>query len=148
MGQVIHWVLCKKFKFDHTNEWYLNNPESVLENETIKLLWDVNPEKKENLLNCGRCCPSWPQSKIERKWKKKNNKYLDLTKELKKKLWNMKVTFIAIVIVTLRIVTKGLLPRLEDLEITVLLRTARILRRVLETWGDLLTPKFQRKPIS
>ena len=37
VGKVIHWGLCKKFKFDHTNKWYLHNPESVLENETHKL---------------------------------------------------------------------------------------------------------------
>ena len=24
--------LCKKFKFDHTNKWYIHNPESLLEN--------------------------------------------------------------------------------------------------------------------
>ena len=44
-------------------------------------------------------------------------------------------------------VTQGLLKGLEDLEVgervetiqtAALLRTARILRRVLETWGDLL----------
>ena len=38
--KVIHWELCKKFKFDHTNNWYVHNPESVLENETHKILWD------------------------------------------------------------------------------------------------------------
>ena len=38
--KVIHWKLCKKFKFDHTNKWYMHNPESVLENETHKLLLD------------------------------------------------------------------------------------------------------------
>ena len=32
---MLHWELCKKLKFDHEN-----NPESVLENETYKLLWD------------------------------------------------------------------------------------------------------------
>ena len=37
---VIHWELCKNFKFDHTNKWYMHNPESVLENETRKLVWD------------------------------------------------------------------------------------------------------------
>ena len=40
VGKVIHWELCKKFKFDHTNKWYMHNPESVLENETDKILWD------------------------------------------------------------------------------------------------------------
>ena len=54
-------------------------------------------------------------------------------------------------------VTKGLLKGVEDLKIrervetiqaTALLRTARILRRVLETWGDLLSFKLQGKTIS
>ena len=59
----------------------------------------------------------------------------------------MKVTIIPIVIGAFGTAAKGLLKGLEDLEVggrvetiqmTALLRTARILRRVLETWGDLL----------
>ena len=54
----------------------------------------------------------------------------------------MKITIVPIVIGALGIVTKGLLKGLKDLEIggrvetiqtTALLKTARILRRVLET---------------
>ena len=40
VGKVIHWELCKKLKFDHVNNWYMHNPESVMENEMLKLLWD------------------------------------------------------------------------------------------------------------
>ena len=42
--KVTHWELCKKFKFDHTNKWYMHNQESVLENETQSSLkfWDTN----------------------------------------------------------------------------------------------------------
>ena len=36
VGKVIHWELCKKFKFDHTNKWYMLNPATVLENDTHK----------------------------------------------------------------------------------------------------------------
>ena len=36
--KVIHWEICKKFKFDHTNRWYIHNPTPVLENDTHKLL--------------------------------------------------------------------------------------------------------------
>ena len=36
--KVIHWDMGKKFKFDHTNKWYMHNPASVLENDTHKLL--------------------------------------------------------------------------------------------------------------
>ena len=40
VGKVIKWELCKELKFDHTNKWYMHNPESILENEMHKLLWD------------------------------------------------------------------------------------------------------------
>ena len=36
--RVIQSEMCKKFKFDHTNKWYMQNPEAVLENDTKKLL--------------------------------------------------------------------------------------------------------------
>ena len=71
----------------------------------------------------------------------KKDKYLDIARELKK-AWNMKMTIVPIVIGAFGTVTKGLLKGLEDLEIgermetiqtTALLTTARILRRVLET---------------
>ena len=60
----------------------------------------------------------------------------------------MTVTIIPIVIGAFDTVTKGLLKELEDLQVggwvetiqtTELLRTARILGRVLETWEDLLS---------
>ena len=71
----------------------------------------------------------------------KRDKYLDFARELKK-LWNMKVTEIALVFGPPCTVTKKLVEELEDLEkrrrmkttqTTALLRSVRILRRVLET---------------
>ena len=78
--------------------------------------------------------------KIKLKECEKNDKYLKLARELKK-LWNMKMTIILIVLGAFDTVTKGLLKGLDDLEVgerletiqmTALLRTVRILRRVLE----------------
>ena len=69
----------------------------------------------------------------------------------------MKVTIVPIVIGALGTVTNGLLKGQEDLEIggrvetiqtTALLRTTRMLRRALKTWGDLLSLKLQWKTIS
>ena len=66
----------------------------------------------------------------------------------------MKVTIIPIVIDAFGTVTKGFLKGQEDLDVggrvetiqmTALLRTARILRRILETLGDLLSLKLQWK---
>ena len=42
VGKVIHLEMCKKFKFDHANKWYMHNPAPVLENDTHKLLWDFD----------------------------------------------------------------------------------------------------------
>ena len=36
----MHWELCKEFKFDHTNKCYMQNLESVMENENHKLHCD------------------------------------------------------------------------------------------------------------
>ena len=46
----------------------------------------------------------------------KKDKYLDLASELKK-LWNMKIMIVPIVIGTFGTITKGLLKGLEDLEV-------------------------------
>ena len=72
---------------------------------------------------------------------KENEKYLDFARELKK-LWNMKVMVAPMVIGALCPISKGLVQGLEDLEIrggveaiqtTELLRSARIMRKVLGT---------------
>ena len=42
MGKVVPWEMCKKFKFDYANKWYMHNPAPVLENDTHKLLWDFD----------------------------------------------------------------------------------------------------------
>ena len=61
VGKAIHWEMCKKFKFDHTNKWYMQNPASVLENATHKLLWDFNiqtdhliPAKRPDLITINK----------------------------------------------------------------------------------------------
>ena len=170
--------MCRKFQYDHTNKWYMHNPAPVLENDSHKLLWDFNiqtdhliPARRPDLIIINdkkkkkkkeeRICKivdfAVPADHmINQKESEKKDEYLDFARELKK-LWNMKVTIVLIVIGALGTITKGLLRGLEDLEVgrrvetiqtTALLRTARILRRVLETWGDLLSLKLQWKTIS
>ena len=154
--KVIHGEMCKKFKFDHTNKWYMHNPSPVLENDTHKILWDfdmqtnhlISARRPDRIIinNKKRVCNivgfAVPvDHRIKLKQCEKKDKYLDLARELKK-LWNMKVTIVPIVIGAFGTVTKGLLKGLEDLEVggrvetiqtATLLKTARILRRILET---------------
>ena len=144
----------------------MHKPAPVLENYLHKLLWNFNiqtdhliparrPDKKKGI--CKIVDFAVPADhRINLKKSEKKDKYLDLARELKK-LWNMKVTIVPIVIGALGTITKGLSKGLEDLEVggraetiqtTALLRSARILRRVRETWGDLLSLKLQWKTIS
>ena len=147
------------------------NPASVLENDTQtpmglrrtdvspnlgQTTWPYNnPQKKKRIFKIvDFAVPA--DHRIKLKEYEKKDKYLDLARELKK-LRNMKVTIIPIVSGALGTVTKGLLMGLEELGVggrvetiqkTTLLKTARILRIVLETWGDLLSLKLQWKTIS
>ena len=156
VGKMIHWEMCKKFKFDHTNKWYMHNSAPVLEDDTHKLLWDfdihtdhlISPrrpdliiiKKKKGICKIVDFAVS-ADHRIKLKEYEKKYKYLGLARELKK-LWNMRVTIVPIVIGAFGPITKGLLKGLEDLEVggrvetipmTALPRTARIPRRVLET---------------
>ena len=105
--------------------------------------------RRRNLQNSRLCCPGGPQNKTEECEKK--DKHVGLARELKKQ-WNMKVTILSIVIGAFGTVTKELLKGLENLEVggrvetiktTALLRTARILRRVLKTWRGLLSLQWE-----
>ena len=84
------------------------------------------------------------------------DKHLDIARELQK-MWNVRVTLIPFVVGMLGMIPKGLKKkRLEELEIkgkiktiqpTALLRSARILRRILETREDLLSLRLLFKPV-
>ena len=148
MAKVIHWEMCKKFRFDHLNKWYIHNPALVLENDTHKLLWDFDihtdhliSARRPDLIIINkkkRICKIvdiafLADHRIKLKECEKKDKYLNLARELKKK-WNMKVTIVPTVIGAFGTVTKGLLKGLEDLEVggrvetiqtTALLKTAR-----------------------
>ena len=133
VGKVIHWEICKKFKFDHTNKWYMQNPASILENDTHKLLQDFdiqtdhlisarrpdlliinNKRNKIIFKNLDFAVPA--EHRIKLKECEMKDRYLELARELKK-LLNMQVTILPRVIGALGTVTKILLKGLEDQEI-------------------------------
>ena len=131
LGKIIHKEMCKKFKFDHTNEYYRHNPAYVLENDAHKLLWNFDIQtdyqisaRTPDLIIIKKKKRIWKivdfavsvDHRIKLKESQKKEKYLGLTRELKT-LCNMKVTIIPIVIGAFGSVTKGLLKGLEDLEV-------------------------------
>ena len=123
MSKVIHWEMCREFKFDHTNKWYTHNPAAVLKNDISEIsarrtdLIIINKKKKKRERICKIVDFAVPADhRIKPKECEKKDKYIDLARELKK-LWNMQGTIIPIVIGAFGTVTKGLLKDLEDLEV-------------------------------
>ena len=155
VGRVIHWELCKQLRFSHAGKWYEHKPESVLENEKSQLLWDFEVEtdhhieaRRPDLIivdkernTCQIVDFAIPgDHRVEMKEKEKREKCQDLARELQV-LWNNKISVIPILIGALGTVPKSLRKRLhqigiqteiETMQTTVLLNTARIIRKVLE----------------
>ena len=109
VGKLIHWEMCKIFKFDYTNKWYPHNRAPVLENGSNKRLWHTHGSP-----NLGQKTRPYNNQQKMRTWKivdfavladhrmklkecEKKDKYLDIARELKQ-LWSMKVIIIPIVI--------------------------------------------------
>ena len=118
VGKVIHLDMCKKFKFEHANKWYMHNPAPLLENDTHKLLWDfdiqtdhlISPQRRD-LIIINKKSAKWStllsRQTTEWNWKSVKREISTLTLlENWKKLWNM-VTLISIVIGAFGTVTKG-----------------------------------------
>ena len=93
----------------------MHNPASILENDTHKLLLDfdihtdhlISARRPELIIinKKKRELSKLSDHRIKLKECEKKDKYLDLASELKK-LWNMKVTIVPIVIGALGTVTK------------------------------------------
>ena len=143
--------MLEKCNFEAGDKWYEHEPESVLENEDYKILWDfsiqtdhviearrpdlVVVDKKER--SCKIIDFAVPgDSRIEEKEKDKIERYQELERELQK-IWNVKVKIIPLVVGSLgaipnRLKQIGIAVGTAQVQKTVLLGTARILRKVLE----------------
>ena len=42
LGKIVHWKLARKSNLEAGDKWYEHEPESVLENEDYKILWDFS----------------------------------------------------------------------------------------------------------
>ena len=101
----------EKCNFEAGDKWHEHEPESVLENEDYKILWDfsiqtdhviearradlVVVDKKER--SCKLIDFAVPgDSRIEEEGKDKIEKYQDLGRELQK-IWNVKVKIVPLV---------------------------------------------------
>ena len=155
LGKILQWKLAGKCNFEAGDKWYEQEPESVLKNEDYKILCDFSIQT-DHVIEVGRsdmvvvdkkdrsckiidfALPG--DSRIEEKEKDQVEKYQDLGRELQK-IWNVKVKIIPLVVGSLGAIPKQFGNRLKEISITagtaqvqktILLRTARILRKVIE----------------
>ena len=153
--QKIHWEVCRKFGIEISKKWYQYEPETVVENEKSKILWDMNIQtdhvieaqrpdmvvidKAKN--HCQMIDFAVPyDSRVEQKELGREERYQDLARGLRK-IRNMKATVTPVVIGALGAIPKKLKKGLQDLGIetnivelqkSAIIHTARILRKVLE----------------
>ena len=155
LGKIVHWKLARKSNFEAGEKWYEHEPESVLENEDNEIFWDFSIQTDHVIEARGpdlvvvskkeRSCKIIDFAvagdiRIEEKEKDKIENYQDLGRELQK-TWNVKVKIMPLVVGSLGAIPKQFGNRLKQIGIavgtaqvqkTVLLGTARILRKVLE----------------
>ena len=153
VAKKIHWDLCKKHDLEHQEKWYDHIPEGAVENDKVKLLWDINIQC-DNMIEARRpdivviykkdgvciivdiTVPA--DRRVEKKEQEKVEKYNDLKREIGR-MWGIrKVQVVPVVIGALGSVTKRFDKWIEKLDIqcnfvdmqkTALLGTARILRK-------------------
>ena len=108
---MVHWKRARKCNLEAGDKWYEHEPESVLENEDYKILWDFNIQtdhvteaRRPDLVAVDkkrRTCKiidfAIPgDSRIEEE-KEYIEKYQDLRRKLQK-IWNVKVKIIPLVV--------------------------------------------------
>ena len=147
--------MLESVNFEAEDKWHKHELESVLGNEDYKTLWDFSiqtdhiieawrsdlgtVDKKGRILKIiDFAVPE--DSRIDEKEKVKIEKYQDLGRELQK-IWNVKLKIVPLVVGSLGAIPKQFGKRLKQIGITVgtaqvqktvLLGMARILRKVLE----------------
>ena len=151
-----HWDVCKKNKLEHSEKWYKHAPEGAVENEEIKVLWDINVQC-DNLIKARRpelIIIDKKEQKgiiidiavptdviVKEKQKEKVEKYQDLKKEIRR-FWKLRnVEIVPAVIGALGSVSAGfdrwmgklgIIYNVGVMQKRALLGTARILRKLLE----------------
>ena len=155
LGKIVHQRLARKCNFEAGDKLYEHDLASVLENEDYKILWDfsiqtdhvieswrpdlVVVDKKERICKIIDFAVRG-DNRIEEKEKDTIEKHQDVGRELQK-IWNVKVKIIPLLVGCLGAMRKQFGNRLKQIGITagtaqvqktVLLGMARILRKVLE----------------
>ena len=42
VAKLVHWKLCEMHNLERTEKWYEHCPKGIVENDGVKLIWDIN----------------------------------------------------------------------------------------------------------
>ena len=131
LGKIVHWKLARKCNFEAGDKWYEHEPESVLESEDYKILWDfsiqtdhviearrpdlVVVDKRRTCKIIDFAVPGY--SRIDEKEKENTEKYQNLRRELQK-IWNVRVKIIPLVVGSFGAIPKQFGNRLKEIGVT------------------------------
>ena len=104
VAKKIHWDLCKKHETEHQEKWYYHIPSSVVDNDSVKFLWDISIQcdnviearrpdivvidKKEKVcISVDIAVPA--DRRVEEKEQEKVEKYQDLKREIGR-MWGIR----------------------------------------------------------
>ena len=157
IAKIIHLELCERYDLAQEVQWYNHQQESVIENESVRILWDFNIQtdhyiehRRPDILvfekDSRRCfiivIASPGDKRVVEKEQEKIEHYSDLKRELKK-IWKCShIEIVPIIVGALGIVSKNLEGWMKKISLksstaqlqkATLLGTARILRKTLET---------------
>ena len=156
VAKLIHWKLCEKHNLERKEKWYKHCPEGVVEDDDVKLIWDINIQcdnvmeaRRPNLILVDKKAKSCVivdfavpgDGRICEKEIEKIEKYQNLNRELKRLCSLKKVEVVSVVVGVLGCISKDFSGWMDTLGIklnagmvqkSVLLGQARILRKVLD----------------
>ncbi|XP_023238417.1 uncharacterized protein LOC111637209 [Centruroides sculpturatus] len=153
VAKMIHWNLCHNYHIPTGKNWWKHNPEKVVENECVKILWDFRIQtdkvlehntpdftivEKKKVWIIDVAIPG--DSRIDEKQQEKLSRYQDLKIELQR-LWHKPVQVVPVIIGALGAVPKDLSQHLQAINIdkiticqlqkATLLGSAHIIRRYI-----------------
>ena len=150
----IHWTLCKKYGEKVCERWYEHKVESVIENDLVKILWDVciqvdrqiehwKPDIVVMKKNTNKCLIIDVACLVDSNLILKRNEKMDNYSELRleiARMWDKEALIVPIIIGALASIANDLECSLKKLGISrnvgtlqksVLLGTTNILRKAL-----------------
>ena len=142
----IHWALCKKYGVKVCERWYEHKVESVIENDIVKILWDIciqadrqiehrRPDIVVMEKNTNKCLIIDVACPVDNNMILKRNEKLDNYSELRleiARMWDRETLIVPIIIGALGSIPNDLECNLKKLDISYNVETKKsILRKVL-----------------